>query len=194
MQQKLMHCMTEAEKSKCISNRIEMDDAYLGGKLKGGRAGRGSENKQPFIAAVETTDDEHHIPLYLKLDPVETFSVKEVKNWTQQHIEPKSHIVSDALQCFSGVEESCSHEVHTSKYMTEQEKEFHFKWVNTVLANVKTSLTGTFHSIECHKYSFRYFGAIVYRFNRRWDLTQIFYSLCETAAITCPCTLKQIQR
>jgi hypothetical protein len=30
---------------------MEIDDAYLGGELSGGKAGRGSENKVPFIAA-----------------------------------------------------------------------------------------------------------------------------------------------
>jgi len=193
MQQKLMHCMTEEEKNKPIAQRVEMDDAYLGGKLKGGKAGRGSENKQPFIAAIETSPDERHIPLYIKLDPVETFSTDQVRSWTKNHIEPGSHVVTDALSCFSGVEDSCSHEIHTAKYMTEEEKEKHFKWVNTILCNVKTSLTGTFHSIECHKYAFRYFGAIVYRFNRRWNLTQVFYSLCNTAAQTGPCPLKKLQ-
>ncbi len=106
MLQKLMHCMTEEEKNKPIAQRIEMDDAYLGGSLKGGAPERGSENKQPFIAAVETTPDERHLPMYLKLDPVETFSAEQVKLWTENHILRGSHVVTDPLSCFSGVEQS----------------------------------------------------------------------------------------
>jgi len=193
MHHKLMHCMVEEEKKTKIGMRVEMDDAYLGGKLKGGKAGRGSENKQPFVAAVETSDDDYHAVKRIKLDPVSSFTIEQIKVWTSDHIKPGSRVVSDALACFAGVEESCSHEIHNASQMTEKGKELHFKWVNTVLANVKTSLTGTFHSIECHKYSDRYLGAIVYRFNRRWCLTEIFTSLCRTASKTPPQTLKQLQ-
>jgi len=185
--------MVEEEKKTKICMRVEMDDAYLGGKLKGGKVGRGSENKQPFVAAVETTDDDYHAVKHMKLDPVSSFTIEEIKAWTSAHIKRGSHVVSDALSCFAGVESTCSHEVHNASKMTEADKELHFKWVNTVLANVKTSLTGTFHSIECHKYSDRYLGAIVYRFNRRECLTEIFTSLCRTAVQTPPRTLKQLQ-
>lgn len=34
---------------------MEIDDAYLGGEQSGGKAGRGCENKAPFVAAVQTT-------------------------------------------------------------------------------------------------------------------------------------------
>ena len=40
-----------------LLRRVELDDAYLGGERSGGKRGRGSQNKVPFIAAVQTTDD-----------------------------------------------------------------------------------------------------------------------------------------
>ncbi len=48
--------MVTAESKFKISGRIEMDDAYLGGKHKGRRE-RGSENRQPFIVAVATNEE-----------------------------------------------------------------------------------------------------------------------------------------
>ena len=45
-----------------------------------------------------------------------------------------------------------------------------FHWVNTVLGNVKTSLSGAYHSFGFSRYAERYLGAIAYRFNRRFDL------------------------
>jgi hypothetical protein len=53
---KLMQVMMERERGKTLSGRIEMDDAYLGGE-KAGKRGRGSPNKVPFVAAVETAQD-----------------------------------------------------------------------------------------------------------------------------------------
>ena len=43
------------EDSRQLIGRVEIDDSYLGGVLPGGTTGRGSENKVPFIAAVQTT-------------------------------------------------------------------------------------------------------------------------------------------
>lgn len=190
MHQKIMHSMAEDEKKKPISGRIEMDDAYLGGKFKGGSRGRGSENKQPFIAAVATDKNNH--PLTIKLDLIDSFSNSDIEKWTNSHITAGSHIVTDGLNCFMGVEKTCSHEIHVSVYMTEEEKEIHFKWVNTIISNVKTLISGTFHSIECHRFAFRYLAEITYRFNRRYDLKKIFYDLCETVIDTPPITAKGI--
>ena len=43
------------KKLRQLQGRVEIDDAYLGGKRAGGKSGRGSENKVPFVAAVQTT-------------------------------------------------------------------------------------------------------------------------------------------
>ena len=45
--------MVERESTTQLADRVEIDDAYLGGESSGGKAGRGSESKVPFIAAVE---------------------------------------------------------------------------------------------------------------------------------------------
>jgi len=190
MHQKIMHAMKMEEHNTHISGRIEMDDAYLGGKLKGGSRGRGSENKHPFVAAVSTDINSH--PLKIKLVPIDSFTTKHISQWTVDHIEPGSHIVSDALHCFRGVEEQCSHEVHISSYLSDEEKDIHFKWVDTILSNVKTSIAGTYHSIECHRYASRYLAEIAYRFNRRFDLRKIFFDLCSTAIGTPPITRTEI--
>ena len=42
---KLMQAMVEREAGYVLSGKVAVDDAYLGGELSGGTAGRGSENK-----------------------------------------------------------------------------------------------------------------------------------------------------
>ncbi len=186
MHQKIMYAMEMEEQKTRISGRIEMDDAYLGGKLKGGSRGRGSENKHPFVAAVATDKNSH--PLKIKLVPIDSFTTENIAKWTAHNIERGSHIVSDALHCFVGVQKQCSHEIHISSYMSDEEKDTHFKWVDTILSNVKTSITGTYHSIECHRYAPRYLAEIAYRFNRRYDLKKVFFDLCSTVIGTPPIT------
>lgn len=183
---KIMQVMVDSEVNHKLSGRIEMDDAYLGGKQSGGKSGRGAPAKQPFVAAIQTSPEPDKHPIYVKLAPVQTFSAAEIEEWTKQNIKDGSHIVTDGLACFNGVEKTCEHEIHISNKMIEAEKEKHFKWVNTVLSNIKTGLTGTFHSFECSKYSFRYLGAIMFRFNRRFRLSTIFLKLVKHAGESPP--------
>lgn len=59
MHQKIMHAMAEREDQYRLDGTVQLDDAYLGGERSGGKAGRGSENKVPFVAAVSIDDQGH---------------------------------------------------------------------------------------------------------------------------------------
>jgi transposase-like protein len=52
LKHKIMQAMTEREETRQLTGFVQLDDAYLGGERNGGKAGRGSENKQPFVIAV----------------------------------------------------------------------------------------------------------------------------------------------
>jgi hypothetical protein len=56
--------MAERESPRKLEGRVEVDDAYLGGAHLGGKRGRGSQNKVPFIAAVATSQEAVHCMLY----------------------------------------------------------------------------------------------------------------------------------
>jgi hypothetical protein len=45
-----MQAMAEREQDHPLGGDVLVDDAYLGGELPGGKPGRGSENKVPFVA------------------------------------------------------------------------------------------------------------------------------------------------
>ena len=53
MKHKIMAVMARREGERRLAGRVEMDDAYLGGK-RSGRRGRGAAGKTPFVAAVST--------------------------------------------------------------------------------------------------------------------------------------------
>ena len=68
-----------------------------------------------------------------------------------------------------------------------------FHWVNTVLVNLKTSLSGAYYAFGYSQYAAHYLGAIAYRFNRRFDLHAMPRRLL-VAAVRCdPCTARQIR-
>ena len=50
-----MQSMLERDAELPLTGRVEMDDAYLGGRRSGAERGRGAPGKTPFVAAVETT-------------------------------------------------------------------------------------------------------------------------------------------
>jgi len=57
MKHKLMQVMKERDDSKCLSGIIQLDDVYWGGERHGGKRGRGSADKTPFVAAVSVNSD-----------------------------------------------------------------------------------------------------------------------------------------
>jgi len=58
---KILRAMSEREDAYVLRGKIQMDDAYLGGERPGGKAGRGSENKIPIVAAVSHSEAGHPI-------------------------------------------------------------------------------------------------------------------------------------
>ena len=178
---KLMEVMFEREQTTRLSERIEIDDAYLGGELPNGKAGRGSENKVPFIAAVQTNKQGH--PLYATFTTVKSFCKEEVELWAKRSLRPSSIVVSDGLWCFQAVETAgCFHQRKVVGKDRKSTSMNCFRWVNTILGNLKNAITGTYHAFDFEKYAHRYLGEVQYRFNRRFDLPGMFKSFVVATA------------
>jgi hypothetical protein len=56
------------------------------------------------------------------------------------------------------------------------------QWINTVLGNLKTSLSGSYHSFGFRKYAAQYLGTFAHQFNRRFDLKTLTQRLLVAAA------------
>lgn len=170
LKHKLMQVMLERGSEKKLTGRIEVDDSYLGAKRVSGKRGRGAKGKTPFIAAIETHDDKPHL---IKLSKIKGFRLAEIERWSKHHLRPHSTIVSDGLSCFTAVEKAqCAHERHVLGGGPEAVKHPSFKWVNTVLGNLKNSLRGTYHGVR-KKHIPRYLAEFQYRFNRRYELEKL---------------------
>lgn len=171
---KFMQVMFERENKKPLNGRVEMDDAYLGGKRSGKKRGRGASGKTAFVAAVETTDDGR--PIHMKLSRVKRFSKKEIKRFSKKFLSNDVTAVTDGLPCFAGVKDAgCKHEPHitTGKKHVQNTT---FKWVNTSLGNIKGALLSTYKKLS-QKHAPRYLASFAYRYNRRFDLASIMIRL-----------------
>ncbi len=80
--------------------RVEVDDAYLGGERSDGTTGRGASGKTPFLAAVQTTAEGK--PVRVKFSRIAGFTREAIKRWAQQHLSSGSTGYSDGLSCFLG--------------------------------------------------------------------------------------------
>jgi hypothetical protein len=180
--QKLMQAMSESDAQYTLVGRVLIDDAYFGGELSGGKSGRGSENKVPFVAAVSLNEVGH--PMYIKMTIVSGFTRQAIADWARDNLSPNCIVISDGLACFSGVTDiGCQHETIVEGGRKPKEIP-ELTWINTIIGNLKTSFSGAYHAFNFAKYGTRYLAAFVYRFNRRFNLKALPTQLL-AAAITC---------
>ena len=184
MKHKLMEVMRVREDPRQLEGRVEIDDAYLGGERTGGKVGRGSENKVPFVAAVQTTPDGQPQFVCLRQQP---FTNEEVAVFAARSIAPTATVVSDGLWCFGAVRiVGAEHERVVTGGGKASTGLPQFRAVNTFLGNLKRSLDGTYHAFAFAKYAHRYLAEAQYRFNRRFNLRSILARLLRAACLTSP--------
>lgn len=182
MKHKIMEAMRVREDRRELSGRVEIDDAYLG---------RGSENKVPFVAAVQTTPSGQPVVACLRQQP---HTEEEVAVFAASHIAPSATVVSDGLWCFGATTiVGAEHERHVTGGGKASVKLPQFKAVNTLLGNLKTAISGSYHAFDFVKYAHRYLAEFQYRFNRRFNM-KIILSRLLTALVAAPPSSERVLR
>ena len=191
LKHKIMEVMVLREQWRQLTGRVEIDDAYLGGEVQGAKSGRGSPNKVPFVAAVQTTESGEPMLMCLSQRP---FTKESVKAFAEKSLAAPATLVSDGLGCFTAVRGTgILHEPHVTGGGAASAKHPAFLAVNTALGNIKTSLAGTYHAFDFQKYAHRYLGQVQYLFNRRFDLRAILRRLACAACRAAPCPLRAVR-
>jgi hypothetical protein len=65
--------------------------------------------------------------------------------------------------------------------------------INTLLGNLKTAISGSYHAFDFAKYAHRYLAEFQYRFNRRFNM-KIILSRLLTALVTAPPSGERVLR
>ncbi len=169
LHQKINRDMADREAAHLLEGgAVQMDGVNLGGERPGGKSGRGSESKVLFVAALFL--DENGRPTHLKLDVVCCFTSQAIGKWAKAGLKRSCVVLSDGLGCVATVTDAYSVHIPRVVGTIEPNDLPEFKWVNTVLGNLKTTLSGTFHALKYRKYCQTYLAAFAYQFNRRFDL------------------------
>ena len=191
LKHKLMQTMSERGAGRRLGGLAQIDDAYLGGERNGGKAGRGSENKRPFVIDVSTNEAGH--PQHAVIEPVPGFTKVALAEWAGRGLEPECDVYSDGLGAFRAVVDlGHAHTVIQSsgRAATEQANS---RWVNIVLSNLKRSLDGAYHAFAFCKYAHRYLAEAAWRFNRRFELEALVPRLLVATARCLPCSERRLR-
>ncbi len=137
------------------------------------------------IVATISLDDAGQ-PRHVKLATTEKFSFAAIADWAQDSLAIGCEEIYDRLACFRAVAEvGCLHQPVVVK--GRHPNDFpEFRWINTVLSKLKTSLSGIFHALKFDKYANSYLGSFTYRFNRQFNLAamteRVVHAICNYGA------------
>lgn len=184
IQHKLMQAMTERDAQYTRCGEVLVDDADVGGERVGGKAGRGSENKVPFVAAVSLQTEGH--PLYTNMTPVAGFTCNALTDGAKAALAPGCQVIADGFACLSGVTAAGCYPPAILVGLRTPHQVPEFGWVNTLLGHLKTRFSGAYHAFNFAKYGSRYLAAFASRFNRRFHRDTLPARLLVAAAAIGP--------
>jgi transposase-like protein len=162
MLRKLRQAMGHRDTLYRLSDIIELDDAFLGGKRPGKR-GRGAAGKRNILVACETF---HGRPGFAAMETVAAVDQKRVRDFAHRRITPGVPIRTDALPALNSLSEQ---HLHRQRVTPPEQASQWLPWVHIVISNLKRFLLGTYHGIS-HRYVQEYLNEFTYRFNRRfWE-------------------------
>ena len=180
---KLQEATAERESTRQLVEPMVADDGYLGG-VHAGKPGRGSENKALLIAAVELNDD--GCPQHVRFDPLPDLKEASVLAWATKALDPSVHLVTDGLATLGGAAALVAQYGAIIVSPRKSSALMPFCWVNTIISNLKTSISGTYHHSDFQKYRGSYLAGARYRVNRRFTLHSLVERLARTCAKTAP--------
>jgi hypothetical protein len=188
---KLMEAMWISERSRTLGGTVQVDEAFLGGQASG-RGSLGRKGKVPFLAAVSAAPDGKAYQVCLSQQPA---TGEDVVVFCLNTLEPGSVVVSDGAPSFNYANwnQLAEHQAIVTGGGKQACEIPQLKAVNTVLGNLKTAITGTYHAFKFAKYSDRYLAEYQYRFNRRFNLEVMLQSLIRTSVACKPVPMRSLR-
>jgi hypothetical protein len=182
LKHELMEAMWVRERPRTLRGTVQVDEAFLGGQSSG-PGSRGRKGKVAFLAAVSEAPDGKAEQVCLSRQPA---TGEDVVVFCLNTLAPGSRVVSDGAPSFnySRWNRIAEHEPIVTGGGKQACEIPQLKAVNTVLGNLKTAITGTYHAFKFAKYTDRYLAEYQFRFNRRFDMHSLTQRIIR-AAVCC---------
>jgi len=167
------------EDDATLSNAVEVDETYIGGYKKGGKRGRGSENKTIVVGAVERGGS-----VITRVVP--DVKAKTLLPFIQETIEPNSMIFTDELRSYNSVKyQGYEHQRvhHAAKLYVIGEA--HTNSIEGFWSLAKGGLRGVYRGRVTRKYMQTYINEFGFRYNRRNSTEPMFMSFLRQVRKSC---------
>ena len=169
LMQKIRTAMASSGKF-LLTQMVEIDETYIGGHREGPR-GRGAKDKTLVAIAVETNGSTMG-RAYLKT--INSLTMTELELFVKDHVARATKVSTDGHKSYGSLNNDYVHiPVKNSKACSKSDV---LPKVHIVVANLKMWLRGTYNCLPA-KHLQRYLDEFVFRFNRRWNLNNIFDKL-----------------
>jgi transposase-like protein len=167
-----------ADDTQMLRGQVEVDETYVGGRKKGGKRGRGSENKTIVAGAVERKGS-------VVARVVPNVQAKTLVPFVQEKVLPSSLVYTDELPSYNslkykGFQHKRVH--HAAKVYVVGDA--HTNSIEGFWSLVKGGIRGVYHSVSS-KYLQNYFNEYAFRYNRRNDITPMFISFLKQVQKSC---------
>ena len=158
---RIRHCMREEPLQGMLSGTVEVDETYVGGKTRGGKRGRGAENKTPVMVLVERNGQ-------ARSKPVESVSGKELKGEIKKNVETSSTIMTDEWSAYNGIGKDYAGGHHTVNHSAGEYSrgDVYTNTAESFFSLIKRGHYGTFHKMS-KKHLHRYVDEFTFRWNHR---------------------------
>jgi len=169
LMQKIRTAMASSGKF-LLTRMVEVDETYIGGHREG-PCGRGAKDKTLVAIAVETNGSTMG-RAYLKT--INSLTMTELEQFVKDHVARATKVSTDGHKSYGSLNNDYMHiPVKNSNACSKSDV---LPKVHIVVANLKMWLRGTYNCLPA-KHLQRYLDEFVFRFNRRWNLENIFDKL-----------------
>lgn len=162
--------MARVDGDDILSGDVEADETYIGGKKKGGKRGRGSENKTIVFGMVERDGN-------VMAEVVENVKKKTRQPIIKANIQAGSDIFTDELKSYGSLaKKGYKHQTVNHSAGEYVRGEAHTNSVEGFWSIVKRSIRST-HVHVSKKYTRNYIKEFEYRYNSRQKPEEMFLEL-----------------
>jgi transposase-like protein len=189
--QKLRRAMVRPGRDRLHGN-VEVDESLVGGISSGGKRGRGAENKELVVMAVEMHEPKGFGRIRMKR--IDDASADSLTKFVCEAVEPGATILTDAWKGYNDLEKRGYKHIKTNLSDSGDPAHVVMPGVHRVASLLKRWLMGTHQGAVSKKYLDYYLDEYTFRFNRRSSRFRglLFYRLMQHAVAMQPTSYQDI--
>ena len=189
--QKLRRAMVRPGRDR-LHGTIEVDESLVGGISSGGKRGRGAENKELVVIAVEIHEPKGFGRIRMKR--IDNASADSLTEFVSEAVEEGATILTDAWKGYNDLEKRGYKHITTNLSDSGDPAHILMPGVHRVASLLKRWIMGTHQGAVSKKYLDYYLDEYTFRFNRRSSRSRglLFYRLMQNAVAMQPISYQEI--